>query len=271
MVTQSKSFSAREALEKGLIDFLVTESQSLAHVIHGKKIKLAPAALPKTLNTENARVIRSEMSLGQKLLHVLANPNLATLLITLGTLCLYVEISTPGLSFPGIFGSICLIVGFVSFQMLPIRFGALALILLGLAFVIAEFFVTTHGALALGGTLAFILGLLWVMDPSATSLTVSPSIWIPAALVLGLASFSAMWVARRLKQSVKDALSQIGGGGALGLAGYPGVLEKDGKALIRGEVWDVGFEDPSLEKQYKPGDRVEVVRVEGFRVIVRKA
>lgn len=273
-VRQSLSLTAREALQKGLVDRIIGEVSEL----DGLKVRGVKDRGEVILSLKRATPHAVEMSMGQKVLHFLANPNVAALLIALGTLGLYVEITTPGISFPGIFGVISLLVGFMSFQLLPIRTGGLLLLVLGVAFGIAELFVASHGMLAFGGVVAWVLGLLWVMDPSATTHTVSLAIVVPTAIALLAAAFGLMLLARRTQGLVSRALSEIKGGAVMGLQGYTGHVESvegwisdsgasrkfRAKVNLRGEVWDVSSDD-----ELKIGDSVEVMSQEHFIVHVR--
>ncbi len=268
IVSKSVSFSAQEARDKGLVDFLASDRHELLSKLDAHQ--WVKGTDRRVIRSQGASVtiLESEMTLGQKILHLLADPNIATLLISLGMLCLYVEITTPGITIPGVLGGILLLVGFMSFQLLPIRLGGLLLILLGVGFLFAELFVSTHGALAFGGAVAFVLGLVWVIDPGSTSLAVNPAVWISAGLILSGAALGLAWVATRGKKLSRETLEKIGGAGKLGLAGYVGRVESiestefgktTGKAAIRGETWD--FECP---EPVAVGDAVRVHRTRGF-------
>lgn len=279
IVLKSQSLTAQEARDQGVVELVVATRDELLMALEGRTMKLASAssgvgaaaAPEKIVRTAGAEVRTSEMTWGQKLLHFLANPNIATLLMTIGMLCIYVEITTPGITIPGVLGVIFILVAFMAYQMMPIRMGGLLLLVLGAGMLIAEAFATTHGALALGGTVAFILGSIWVMDPEESSLRVSPSVWIPAALGLGGGAMLIAVAAARGRRLVSETLARIGGGAASGLSGYQGHVEsviedgRKGKALFRGELWD--FE---CERPLKVGDWVEVERVVGMRAYVKE-
>jgi membrane-bound serine protease (ClpP class) len=191
--------------------------------------------------------------------------------MTLAMLLIYIELSAPGVSIPGVLGMICLVLAFMSFQALPIRAGGVALLALGIVLVAAEFFVTTKGILAAGGVLSVALGLLWVFDPAATSITVSTTVYVPIVLGLGGGVAALAFAAAKTQRLSREALARIGGGSAAGLSGYTGHVESvdpsgtTGKAVIRGEVWD--FES---QKPVQKGDSVKVQKVDGFRAVVHK-
>jgi membrane-bound serine protease (ClpP class) len=215
------------------------------------------------------------MSFGQSLLHYLANPSLAAILLTIGMILIYIEASHPGLMFPGVAGAICLLVAFMALQMLPIRVGAAGLVALGIALMLAEPFVTSHGAAAAGGIVCFILGLVWLVDPGAGGglLRVSPIVLGGAAIALGGIVSLIAFAAARMHALSRRTLKRIGGGEIGGLQGYAGrVIEVSkgglqGRALFRGELWDIDSSSP-LDK----GDEVKAVAMsENMRVKVERA
>jgi len=269
VVTKSKSFTAEEAKKQEMVEVIASSRAELLQKIDGRMIEVSKDNR-RVIRVEGATVKTINMTWGQKILHLLANPNIATLLMALGVLCIYIEITTPGITIPGILGGIAILVAFISFQMLPIRTGGFLLLILGVGFLIAEAFVVSHGALAVGGIISFVLGVIWVLDPAETDLKISPAVWVPAALALGGGAAVIAFAAAKLKEQAKKALAQIGGGGYSGLAGYQGRVESviegglEGKALIRGEVWDFEASTP-----LSVGDLVEVERVIGFRLVVK--
>ncbi len=271
VVSHSRSMTSQEALERYFIEFLATDRLQLLKKLEGRVVKLNKEE-QKIVHTEGAVVTVVSMSWGQKILNTLANPNIATLLMALGMLCIYVEITSPGIHVAGITGAISILVAFMSFQMLPIRTGGLLLLLLGIVLLLIEPFVVSFGAFAIGGTLSFILGILWIFDPSETKLQISPAIWVPVALTLGGGASLIALAAAQLKRSAAKALAQMGGGGALGLLGYVGKVEsvdsdgKSGKALIRGELWNF-----NADRNLCVGDSIQVDKVEGMKVFVRQA
>jgi len=269
VVTKSKSFTAEEAKKQEMVEVIASSRAELLQKIDGRMIEVSKDNR-RVIRVEGATVKTINMTWGQKILHLLANPNIATLLMALGVLCIYIEITTPGITIPGILGGIAILVAFISFQMLPIRTGGFLLLILGVGFLIAEAFVVSHGALAVGGIISFVLGVIWVLDPAETDLKISPAVWVPAALALGGGAAVIAFAAAKLKEQAKKALAQIGGGGYSGLAGYQGRVESviegglEGKALIRGEVWDFEASTP-----LSVGDLVEVEKVIGFRLVVK--
>ncbi len=274
VVSKSKSFTAQEALKENLIELIAPTRLELLNKLHNREIKLNGVKDTVTikLQTQNAVIEPIQMSLGQKILHLLAHPNIATLLMSLGVLLIYIEITSPGIGWAGVGGAIALIIAFIALQLLPVRTGGLVLIGLGIILMIAEPFITSGGALAGGGVLAFVLGLLWVMDPEQTSLRVDTIVWLPSALVLGGGALFVGWAAARTKLLSKKAREKIAGEGPAGLMGYNGLVlsVKDdflrGKVQIRGEIWSFVSVEP-----VKKGDSVDVLTVDGMIVKVKKS
>lgn len=265
MVRQSKSFSAQEALKEKLIDGLTANTEEILAFLQTQK-KLTAAS--------QARVIRIPMPLSQRVLHFLADPNIASMLLSLAIACIYIELSAPGVSLPGIVGVISLILSFMSFQMLPIRTGGLLLLILGVLFFIAEAFVTSHGLLAAGGAVAFVLGLIWVVDPAQSDLVVSPQVWVPMGLILLAVAVGFAWVATRGRKLAKETRDKIGGGDDFGITGYAATVEslsdagaasgKKGRVQVRGESWE--FESST---DVTVGQAVEITAKRDFLLVVR--
>lgn len=274
VVARSQSFTAEDARSRGLVNALASSREELLAKLDHASLEAGPPGARQihVLRTAGARIETFGMSAGQSLLHLLANPNLASMLMTLGMLLIYVEISSPGIGIAGILGAISLLVAFMSFQLLPIRTGGLVLLLLGVALLIAEPFVTAHGAIAAGGILSFVLGLLWIVDPTATTLTIRTEVWMGAAAALGFFVFLIAWAASRTRSLSQAALAKIGGGSLQGLTGYLGTVQsvsgdgRRGVALFRGETWEFEAALPVTI-----GTQVRPLGVEGLRVRVEPA
>ncbi len=267
MVRKSRSLSAKQALETGLIASVSETPELFLASLDGRKVRLESTRSEWTIRTRGARIVPISMSPGQKLLHFLADPNVATLLMSLGGLLIYVEVANPGITIAGVLGGICFITGFMSFQLLPIRTGGLILIGLGILMFILEAVVTSAGALGAGGLISLVLGILWVMDPAGGSLRIEPELWIP--LVVSIAVFMAgmSWVLARSRKTVEKALAAMRGAGKSGLQGYTGVVEwvdpadpALGKIHIRGESWNAR----SVDGRLSLGQSIQVVSMEGF-------
>lgn len=270
VVLKSRSFTAEEAQQSKLVEVIANDRDALLKSIQGLSVSLHGKT--RVLQTEQARIQQAEMNTGQRLLHFFANPNIAALLMSLGMLLIYLELSAPGIGFAGVLGALCLILAFMAFQMLPIQVGGLILLVIGAGLLIAEPFVITHGAFAVGGSICFALGLLWIVDPNKTDLRVSHTILIAVSLVLSLFAITLAAAARRTKRLTEKTRAQIGGAGISGLSGYLGHVEsitgdgKRGKAVFRGELWDFESEVP-LQR----GESIQAMEARGMVVKVSPA
>jgi len=176
-VRESVSITEQEAVKEGVVDLVADSIPDLLRKVNGRKVEVAGREVE--LATEDANVQRYDMRLRQKILDILANPNIAYLLLMAGVLGLYVEFTHPGVFFPGVAGTICLLLGMAALQVLPINYSGLALIILGLALLVSELFLPSFGVLGIGGIIAFILGSLLLFDtpgrPRPSPASPSPS------------------------------------------------------------------------------------------------
>jgi membrane-bound serine protease (ClpP class) len=166
-------------------------------------------------------------------------------------------------------GALCLIVAFVSFQVLPIYVGGVILLAIGAGLMLAEVFIVSHGALAFTGVIFLSLGLLWVIDPGQIDLRIGTSVWLSTVGLLTFGSLVIVWAASRIQKLSKRALEQSGGGDLAGLRGYKGQIKKvnpdghSGVILIRGELWNF-FSD----RQVEVGEIVKTKDAHGLNVEV---
>lgn len=270
IVNKSRSLTVNEALENRLIEVVAPSRADLLKALDGRKVKVSQSE--QVLRTEGASVVTIPMSLPLKLLALLSHPNIATVLMTLGMMLIYVELSNPGITIAGVLGGICLLLAFMALQVLPIQTGGLALLGLGVILLLAEPFLQSGGVLGAGGVLAFVLGLLWVFDPSEPGLTLDAAVWIPSALGLTTGVGIIGIAAGRTRKLVARARRTIAGGSMAGLEGYSGHVETtsadgfEGQALIRGETWRFRANIP-----VHVGDQVVVEGVDGLVAKVRQA
>ena len=192
-----------------------------------------------------------------------ANPTLAYLILSFGALCLWIELSHPGILFPGILGVICLLISLVSFQLLPIRLGALGMLLLGIILLIIELYVPSYGALGIGGILAFVLGSLYLMDTTIPEFQISTLLIFPVAtcfaIVVCILSFILLKT-RRLK--VTDTyLSLVG----LFTEANTDITERTGNVFLNGELWSARSADGTLISK---NSKVLVQQVNGLVLTV---
>jgi len=257
-VREAASLPAEEALALNVVDVVVPDVRSLLKKVQGRRVAAGGAAL--TLDVAGAEIVAFDPDWRERLLSVLASPSLALVLMMLGIYGLLFEFSNPGYMLPGVVGGICLLLALYAFQMLPISYTGLGLILLGIAFLVAEVFVPTSGALAIGGILAFVFGAVILIDTDV------PGYGIPLALIVTLAAVSGLFVLLIVGMAVKARQRKVVSGqeelvGCDGevMTGFTG----EGWAQVHGETWRVRSALPLLQ-----GQHVRVTRVDGLTLEV---
>ena len=261
-VRESVSIPEQEALKLHVIDIVAANRDDLLRQASEREVTIQ--GTKRRLDVSGATFVVREMRLKQKFLNILANPNVAYLLMMAGLLGLYVEFTHPGVFFPGIAGGICLLLGMAALQVLPINYSGLALIGLGLALLISELFLPSFGILGVGGIVAFVLGSLLLFDTPESNLAVDRNIvYAAAATFAGFTLLVSYLVVR--SQRRKPAL------GREGLVGEVGEVRQRiapdspaGRIFVHGEYWNA-----NADRVIEVGERVEVVRVDGMRLTVR--
>ncbi len=186
-VRESISLTAEEALEEGLIDFMAADFSDLLETLGDFEItRFSGDTL--TLDLDEAQIVEFEPSFAERLFSVLANPNIAYLLMALGALGLYVEISHPGGILPGVVGVIFLLLGLYSVSVLPVSWAGVALIFVALMLFILEVKVASYGLLTVGGVISFVLGSLMLFDGPIPAMRVSLGVVLPTAVVVAFAT-----------------------------------------------------------------------------------
>ncbi|HEV8241902.1 MAG TPA: nodulation protein NfeD [Thermoanaerobaculia bacterium] len=259
-VVDSKSFTADEALQGKLVEIVAPSVPALVQALDGRPVKKGEGAAAP-LHTAGARLDDVEMGKVQRFFAVLAQPDIAYLLLAIGMLGLYFEIATPGAVLPGVLGATCLVLGFYALSVLPVSFAGAALLLLAALFFLAEIKITSYGLLTVAGTICLVLGSLMLFESPEPALRVSRSI------IAGVAA-SAVVTALFLMTLVFKAHRAPVTTGAAGLVGERGVaksaLEPRGRVFVHGELWTAVSEAPA-----PPGAAVEVVAMDGMTLRVR--
>ena len=264
-VRESASITAPDAVANQVVDGIYASRAELLQSLTQKEIitkgdqlwKLSPGALHTI--TELTPQLR------EQLISLLGNPNIAFGLLGLGGLGLYVEFTHPGLIFPGVSGGICILLGMVSLQMLPVRWGALGLFFLGLALLIAELFLPSFGMLGVGGMGSMILGAIYLFDTSQGIAGVDSRLVIGFGVGIGLIFLFILYSLSQLRNAPKH----VGGGKLDGLVGrvtHFNPATKTGTCFCHGEIW--GFS--TLSNDLAQDDEVVVERTEGLHLIVSK-
>ena len=263
-VITSMSITAEEALEHKVIDMLASSRDQLLEALHGREVTQQDR--PLQIVSAKARVVPYQPSLRQEALELLGNPNLFYLLFLAGLIGLGFELTHPGALFPGIFGAICLLLALISTAVLPVSFGAAALIVFGFVLLIAEVFVPSFGILGIGGVAAFLVGSVFLVDPdNAHGLRVSWYTIAPGAIFICVVALTIGYlIAKSLKAKARSGAETIIGAQGTALQDF----HSDGKGQIRvlGEVWAATSSDPHPAA----GDQVEVVAMQGLQLTVKK-
>ncbi len=259
-VRKSVSITETEALKNHVIDLIAPDVPSLVKELNGRTVDLVIGK--RTLSTEHAEVKEITMGLRYRILEIISNPNIAYILMILGFYGLYFELSNPGAIFPGVAGAICLVLAFYALHTLPINYAGLILIIIGIGLFIAEAFITSHGILGVGGTVAMLLGSIMLIDSASPVLQISWAVIIPAVALSALLFIITVTVAVRVYREKPDT-------GKEGLIGMHAVaktdVHKEGQIFMRGEYWSA-WSDEQIQK----GEQVVVVSVEGLKLKVRK-
>jgi len=251
-VRKSLSYTEKEALEKGLIDLVAgSEEEIIAH-FDGQTLKRFNGETVE-LRLRGEAVVDIPMTARQKFLLTISNPNLAYILLMLGLLALYFEFAHPGAILPGVLGGISLLLAIFSFQILPINYVALLLILLAIGLFILEVKVQSFGILGAGGIIAMVIGSVMLIDSPIPELQPSLKIIIPLAVGLSLIFLFLLFLVVRA-HSRKATTGKEGLVGEIGTAQTD--LSPEGKVFVHGEIWNAEAAEPIAK-----GSKVRVTQV----------
>lgn len=258
-VRKSVSVTEKEALELKIIDLIAEDLPALLQKLEGRKVAMGAASV--VLHTKEASVVRYPMGWRLDMLKALSDPNIAYLLMTVGTIGLLAELYNPGAILPGIVGAISLILAFYSLQSLPVNYAGVLLMILGVVLFVLEATVTSYGLLAIGGVTSMILGSLMLIKADAPYLQISWAVILP---VVGTAAALSLLIVGMGVRAMRRP-SMTGSEGMVGLVGIVRVpLAPRGKVFVRGELWDALSQEPA-----QPGDPVEVIGIEGLTLHVK--
>jgi membrane-bound serine protease (ClpP class) len=257
-VRKSVSVTEQEAIKLKIIDIVAENMPALLRQLNGRKVNLPTGSL--TLSTDNAMLHDYPMGTRLELLKILSDPNIAYLLMSIGTIGIMAELYSPGAILPGIIGAISLILAFYSLQSLPVNYAGALLVILGAVFLLLEISVTSYGLLALGGVAAMTLGGLLLIKSDAPYLQVSLSLLLPTVLAAGGLVGVVAWMAVKSGRGkpVTGAEAMIG---SIGIAKTD--LNPRGQIMVHGEIWEAISQHP-----IRQGESAEVVSVEGLTATV---
>ncbi|HIA57200.1 MAG TPA: nodulation protein NfeD, partial [Candidatus Lambdaproteobacteria bacterium] len=231
-VREGASLSAEDALQKNVIDLIAAHVPDLLAQLDGREIQLIHEK--QVLHTTGLTVKRIEPDWRNELLSLITNPNVAYVLMLIGIYGLIFEFATPGTLLPGIVGVVSLVLSLYAFQVLPISYAGLALMLLGLALMIAEAFAPSFGILGIGGGLAFIVGSIFLMDTNAPGYGLSP-VLVGVLGIANLAFFAFVLgaVIQARKRPVVSGTQTMVGSKAVALKAF----DVEGQVRTQGEIW----------------------------------
>jgi membrane-bound serine protease (ClpP class) len=254
-VREGVSLTAEEALEMSVIDLMADSVADLFKQLHGRTINLKDRSV--TLDTQALIIERIKPDWRSQLLSVITDPNIAYILMLVGIYGLVIEFSNPGAIFPGVIGSICLLLALYAFQVLPINYAGLALVGIGLGFIVSEIFVTSGGILGIGGVVAFVIGSIILFDDKYLAVSL-PLIGGVAAIAAGF----LLWIIRRLStirhKQVVSGLEYLIGQVAEVTHDFTG----EGRVRVEGESW--------LAESTVPLTAGQKVRIKGVQHLVLK-
>lgn len=261
MVTEAISIPSEEALSENIIDLIASDRTELIDRLDGTTITAAKGDF--TLQLKGADIVESPMGFRFEFLYILSNPNIAYILMMLGIMGLYFELSNPGTILPGVIGGICLVLAFYSFQTLPVNYAGVLLILFAALLFILEIKAPTHGFLAIGGVIALFFGSILLFKTKVEFLRVSMKVILPT--VIGVTLFFVLVILLAVRAYKRKPTT-----GTEGILGEIGVAksridEEGGRVFVHGEWWDATSDDPIPE-----GAKVEVIESKNLSIRVRK-
>ena len=261
-VSESKSFTASEALEANLIDFMADDMESVISQINGRKVTLASGE-EVIINTTGHFLTKNEMTIIERFLQAISDPNVAYILMSLATIGLITEISNPGMIFPGVAGGVSLLMAFYSLGVLNAYWAGVLLIFLAFGLFVAELFTPTFGILSAGGITSLVIGSLVLFSNS------SPPMEINRGLIAGVSIVVAAFIIFVIGAIVRGQRRQVATG-VEGLVGKVALVETrlapKGTVLVEGEHWTARIDSGKAEI----GEEVTVTEVDGLKLVVTK-
>ena len=257
-VVKSVSISAEEAMRLNVIDLVAADVKALVLAVDGREVQVASGSV--TLRTGNLEIVYHEMNPRQKFLDIISSPNVAYILMMIGMVGLYFELSNPGLVLPGVIGAISLILALYAMQTLPINYAGLLLILFGVILFIAEISIMSYGLLSVSGVISLFLGSTMLLDSDDPALQISRAILYPTLGLTVVLSVGIVVLATRTRN-----LKKLGGmDGMIGETGLvKDALNPVGRVQVHGELWEAEAEGPVAE-----GETVRVDSVAGLKIKV---
>ncbi len=257
------SANSSEAVDLNIVEYVSEDLDALLEAVDGDTVEL-PGGREQVLMTQGAQVAHNDMTFIEKFLDLIANPNIAFLLLSLGSLALFIEIIHPGAIFPGVFGVISLLLAFFALSVIPFNWAGVALIMLAFILFGLELFITSHGVLGVGGAVALIFGGFILTSGNPEQYQVSPWVVFTLAGALGsLVIFVFVNVLEIWSKPASMGIETVVGRTAVARS----ALSPEGFVFMDGETWTAQAEGGSIQ----PGESVIVTEIKGLRLKVRKA
>lgn len=259
-VRESRSYSEQEALELNLINFISKDKRSLLNQIDGLEVETAKGTV--ILHTKDAELVIREKNWKEGLLGFLSDPNVAYIFILLAMYGVMIELYNPGAIFPGVIGVISGIIAGFSLQMLPVNYAGLALIVVSIVLFILEIKVVSYGMLSIGGTIAFLLGSIMLIDSPNDFMKIGLEIIIPATLVTAALFGSIIFLAAKSqRKKVASGVSLLIGKQAVVISSIN--ADGNGRVKVQGEIWKA-ISDKNVEKETE----VTIIAIDGLTLKV---
>ncbi len=255
-VREAVSISAEEALRLGVIDLMAADVDDLLLQLNGREVVLASG--PQLLQTGNLSLVHVEKDWRTRLLIVIGDPNIAYMLMLLGIYGLFFELANPGSVLPGVVGGTSLLLALYAFQVLPVNYAGLALIFLGIAFIVGEAFTPSFGILGMGGVAAFVFGSVILMDDKSLQISlvlISSTAVISLACILWLMTKLLTMRRRRVSTGEEQMLDAVGV--------VMDDFKENGRVWILGESWQASSSTP-----LKKGEKVRILSQKGLKLAV---
>jgi membrane-bound serine protease (ClpP class) len=258
-VREAVSLPAEEARKRKVVDIIAADVSDLLKQLHGRKLTVQ--GVERTLQTQGAPVTALEPDWRNRLLAVITDPSIALILMMIGIYGLIFEFSNPGYVLPGVAGAICLMLALYALQLLPVNYAGLGLILLGLAFIVAEAFLPSFGSLGIGGVVALVFGSVILFDPDiADGYTLPLSFVVTLSAASSAVVFFTVWFALKARRRpVVSGHAEIIGASGTALSDF----EREGWAQVRGETWRVVSTAPVTS-----GQKLRVTGIDGLTLRV---
>jgi membrane-bound serine protease (ClpP class) len=256
-IRESVSITAEEAVEKNVVDLVAKDIDDLLRLLDGREVSLPSGKV--TLKTADLKKVYYHPGFRDEILRTISDPNIAYILMMIGLAGLYFELAHPGAIFPGVIGAISLVLAFFSFQTLPVNYAGLLLIMLAIIFFIAEVKVASYGILSIGGLISLTLGSIMLFEDVGVSI----KLMLPTVILVG--GFFIVVAGLAFRAHRRKPM-----GGTEGLLGDTGLVKEkidpEGLVFVHGEYWQA-----TATEKLEPGEKVEVVGVNGLVLQVRKA